>query len=229
MADVLGKIDSPDGSCTGEPTGLEVVRAQSGLAVVIAEWRGRSCHAAHVARVAHKNALLAAAEDLIATAPYLVLEGEHELLGHSTAVATVMQAGERSNVVPDHAQATFDARLSPMHRASDVVALLEKLTPRAKVRIRSERLKPIETSEDHPLVRAALAAAQKPRAIGSNTLSDMALLAGAPAVKCGPGETARSHTSDEFISASELEAGEAFYLRFIPSALEALASAKVHA
>jgi acetylornithine deacetylase len=51
----------------------------------------------------------------------------------------------------------------------------------------------------------------------------MALLAGIPAVKCGPGETARSHTANEFVLAHELEAGVAAYSALIPAALEALA------
>ncbi len=229
MGDVLAKIGMPDGACTGEPTGLEVVRAQSGLAIFVAEWKGKACHAAHVARVPNRNALLDASAELAGTAPYLVLDGEHALLGPSTAVATVFKSGERSNVVPDRAEAVIDARLSPLHAASDVVELLKKKLPRAEIRIRSERLKPIETAADHPLVRAALAAAQRAQAIGSSTMSDMALLVGVPAVKCGPGETARSHTSDEFVLASEVEAGEAFYRRFIPTALAALATSKVHA
>jgi acetylornithine deacetylase len=229
MADVLAKIGLPDGAITGEPTGLEVVRAQSGLAVFVAEWHGRSCHAAHVARVAHDNALHAACRELAATAPYVTLAGEHPLLGKSTVVATVLRAGERSNVVPDRAEATIDARLSPLHRASDVVDALAERMPNANLRIRSERLKPVETPEDHPLVRAALLAASKPRAIGSNTMSDMALLAGVPAVKVGPGETARSHTPNEFVLASEVEAGVAFYARVLPLALEALAAQGVGA
>ncbi|MBI5431293.1 MAG: M20/M25/M40 family metallo-hydrolase [Planctomycetes bacterium] len=229
MADVLAKIGRPDGGFCGEPTGLEIVRAQSGLAVLVAEWHGRSCHAAHVARVPHENALHAACRELAATAPYLTLAGEHPLLGKSTTVSTVLRAGERSNVVPDRAEAVFDARLSPLHRASDVVNVLAERMPNASLRIRSERLKPVETQEDHPLVRAALAAANKPHAIGSNTMSDMALLAGVPAVKVGPGETARSHTPNEFVLASELDAGVAFYTRALPAALEALAAQGVHA
>ena len=59
------RLGLPDGAVTGEPTGLEVVRAQSGLAVLRAVWSGRSCHAAHVARVPHDNALLAAARELV--------------------------------------------------------------------------------------------------------------------------------------------------------------------
>lgn len=229
MTEVLARIGLPDAAVTGEPTGLEVVRAQAGLAVIVAEWQGRSCHSAHVARVEHENALLTAAADLACTAPYLELEGEHPLIGASTAVATVLRAGERHNVVPDRAEALFDARLSPRHTAADAVRALARRMPHATLRVRSERLKPIETAEEHPLVRAALACAGRQRAIGSNTMSDMALLVGTPAVKCGPGQTARSHTSDEFVLRAEVAAGEDFYTRLVPAVLAALADGKVHA
>jgi acetylornithine deacetylase len=224
MAAALERLGSPDGAVTGEPTGLEVVRAQSGLAVLTAEWRGRACHAAHVARVEHDNALLAGARELANCAPYVEVGREHPLLGKSTLVATVFESGARHNVVPDRAQATFDGRLAPPYAADDGVRALAQRMPTAHVAVRSARLQPIETAEDHPLVRAALAVAGRTSAIGSSTLSDMALLQGVPCVKCGPGETARSHTPDEFVLQSEVEAGAAFYARFVPVALEALAT-----
>jgi acetylornithine deacetylase len=213
-----------DGAITGEPTGLEVVRAQSGLAVLVAEWTGRSCHAAHVGRVEHENALLLAARELAASAPYLALPEIHPLLGKSTLVATILRSGERHNVVPDRAEAIFDGRLAPPYGAADALALLQARMPRARITARSERLRPIETPEEHPFVQAALRAAERARAVGSSTLSDMALLQGVPAVKCGPGESARSHTADEFVLRAEVEAGARFYRRFVPAALEALAS-----
>lgn len=225
MMRVIEQIGMPDGAVTGEPTGLEVVRAQSGLAVLTAEWRGRSCHAAHVARVEHSNALLEGASEIVNTAPWMRLEGSHPLLGMSTIATTVFKSGERHNVVPDRAEALFDARLSPLHDAEAAAELLRSRMPRAMVAVKSARLKPFETSEDHALVRAALRIAGRAKAIGSSTLSDMALLQGVPAVKCGPGETARSHTPDEFVERSELEAGLDFYTRFAPAALEALVTA----
>lgn len=219
----LAPRGSIDGGVTGEPTGLEVVRAQSGLAVLVAEWRGRSCHAAHVGRVAHDNALLAAARGLASIDRYLSLPQRHPLLGESTIVPSVLRAGERHNVVPDRAEAVFDARLAPPHGGPDARALLEAALPGAAVTVRSERLKPVETPADHPLVRAALECAGRGAAAGSSTLSDMALLQGIPAVKCGPGQTARSHTSDEFVTWSELDAGARFYSALAPRALQALA------
>lgn len=222
MHDVLARVGRPDGAVTGEPTGLEVVRAQAGLAVLVARWRGTSCHAAHVGRVAHTNALLAAARDLAAFPQALNLEGEHPLLGRSTIAATVLRAGERHNLVPDQAELLLDARLAPPHDANECLELLARCLPHAELSIRSDRLRPVETAADHPLVRCALGAAGKERPIGSSTLSDMALLPGVPAVKCGPGETARSHTPDEFVLRAEVEAGARFYARVAPAALAAL-------
>ncbi len=222
IVDVLARIDRPSASITGEPTGLEVVRAQAGLAVIEATWTGASCHAAHAARVPHTNALLLAAADL-ARAPAAWTIGEtHALLGPSTAVVTMLRAGERHNVVPDRAEAVIDARLAPPLAASDAAAFLARELPNASLSVRSDRLRAVETADDHPFVRAVLDVAKRDHAIGSPTLSDMAFLAGVPAVKCGPGQTSRSHTPDEFVRRDEVQAGVSFYTRLIPLALDVL-------
>jgi hypothetical protein len=62
------------------------------------------------------------------------------------------------------------------------------------------------------------------RLYGSATLSDMALMAGIPAVKCGPGSSERSHTADEFVWESEVLAGARFYTRLIGSFAEVAAA-----
>lgn len=228
MTEVLAVTGRPDGAVTGEPTGLEVVRAQAGLCIIDATWVGRSCHAAHVSRVDHDNAMLRAAAEVTSTGPYLQLEGEHPLIGVSTIAPTVFQSGDRHNRVPDSARAVFDGRLAPPHDAEACLAALRELLPSAKLDVRSARLGPVETPSDHPFVQAALDAAGRSEAIGSNTLSDMALLPGIPAIKCGPGQTARSHTPDEFILEGELVEGARFYTKLIPAALEALATQDVN-
>jgi acetylornithine deacetylase len=222
MRAVLGELGRLDGAVCGEPTGLEVVRAQAGLAILRAEWRGRSCHAAHAARAEHENALLAAAAEVARLPRWLEVGSEHPLLGRSTVVPTVFRSGTRHNVVPDQAELVLDARLAPPQDAARALALLRERLPSAECAILSERLQPIETPEEHPLVQAALRCAGRARALGSMTLSDMALLQGIPAVKCGPGETARSHTPDEFVLAHELAAGADFYRRLALEALSVL-------
>jgi len=222
MEDVLLHTGLPDGAITGEPTGLSVVRAQAGLAVLLADWEGSSCHAAHAASVEHTNALLLAAGELSGFPQCLSLEGEHPLLGASTITCTQLDSGDRHNQVPDAAQAVFDCRIAPPHTASECAELISERLPQATITIRSERLRPVETDDEHPFVTACLGAAGADAAAGSATMSDMALLAGVPAVKCGPGETARSHVPDEFVLRSEVEAGCAFYGRAIGACLESL-------
>lgn len=222
MADALATFGRPDACICGEPTSLEVVCAQGGLGVLKAEWRGRSCHAAHAATVDHDNALLSAARDLADFPKALPVGAPHPLLGTTTVVAAQLKSGERHNVVPDHAEAIFDARIAPGVTADEVRAAIAKQLPHADVTIRSKRLAAVETSPDHPVVRAALSASGKRAAIASRTLSDMAFLPGVPAVKCGPGATARSHTPDEYVTRAELLAGIEFYTRAAPAILAAL-------
>jgi acetylornithine deacetylase len=224
MEAILPRIGQVDLAVTGEPTGLQVVRAQAGLGVIVASWKGHSCHAAHVSRVEHENALLSAARELAALPKPHVLAGEHELLGPSTLTPTVMRAGERHNSVPDLAEVTFDARLAAPHDVDECLAILRTYLPGAELWVRSRRLAAVETPADHPLVVSALKHSNKPAPIGSNTLSDMALLPGIPAIKCGPGETVRSHTANEFLTRDELHEAAVFYTQLVPDALASSAS-----
>lgn len=227
MTRVLGLIGLPDAAVVGEPTGLEVVRAQAGLVVMVAEWSGRACHAAHVGRAPHANALLAAARELAGLPGFLEVGALHPLLGVSTMAPTMLVAGERHNVVPDRAECTFDCRIAPPLDEAACRDALERALPTASVRVRSARLRAVETSADHPLVLEALACAGRVQAIGSNALSDMALLSAVPAVKCGPGETVRSHTPNEWITRDELQRGVRFYRELAPNALRELSRAPI--
>ncbi len=220
MAEVLQHIEPPQAAITGEPTGLEVVRSQAGLVVLTARWSGRSCHAAHAARVEHHNALLTAATEL-ASLPKCLHPGEtHELLGASSLVATVLHAGDRHNRIPDLAEAVFDARLVPPTNAAECVRFLQQRLPGAEIGVRSQRLRAVDTPAEDLLVLCALACAGVASASGSTTLSDMALLHGVAAIKCGPGQSSRSHTPDEFVLQDELEAGADFYFQCSRSWLE---------
>ena len=48
----------------------------------------------------------------------------------------------------------------------------------------------------------------------------MALLNGTPALKCGPGQSERSHTPDEYVLQEEILDGARFYTRLIGSYAE---------
>ncbi len=219
MAQVLGSVGMPDMAVIGEPTGLQVVRIQAGLAILQATWHGLSCHAAHAGKVKNRNALLSACREL-AQLPECQSFEAGPGLAPTTLVPAILQAGDRHNRVPVHAVATFDVRLTPPHSAQQISAWLQTQLPTADVEIKSDRLHPIETGANHRLVVAALKAANREEAIASNTMSDMALLQGVPAIKCGPGETSRSHTPDEFITSAELLQGVAFYSQLASQLLQ---------
>ena len=66
--------------------------------------------------------------------------------------------------------------------------------------------------DEHPLMRAARATGRT--SFVSPTTSDRTLMP-FPALKMGPGDSARSHTADEYILPEEIAEGIAVYHRFI--------------
>jgi len=85
----------------------------------------------------------------------------------------------------------------------------------SEVRVLSSRLEPRETAEDAAVVQAALRARPAAKLYGSPTLSDLVHVAGAPAIKCGPGASERSHTADEWVGEDEIVAGADFYVALV--------------
>lgn len=65
----------------------------------------------------------------------------------------------------------------------------------------STRLNPSGISRSHPVVARAEMLGKRP--FGSPTLSDQALMP-FPSIKMGPGDSARSHTADEYILCTEI-------------------------
>jgi acetylornithine deacetylase len=207
---LLAELPRPDAALVGEPTGLQPAVAQKGLLVLEVTARGRSAHAAHGGGV---NAITELAADLCALSD-LRLERVHSLLGPTTLAVTQIQGGTRHNVIPDRCTCVVDIRLTPVYAPAEIVALVRERV-KAEVRVRSDRLGPVETRRDHPLVQAVLRARPGAVPYGSPTLSDWIFLRGVPAVKIGPGDSLRSHAPDEFITVDELRDGVLFYERFL--------------
>jgi acetylornithine deacetylase len=83
-----------------------------------------------------------------------------------------------------------------------------------EVREKSTRLEPYAGEPDSDIVRAAQKAGSG-KTFASPTMSDQVFFRGWPAIKCGPGVSARSHAPDEFVLESELIEGAKFYERLI--------------
>jgi acetylornithine deacetylase len=108
------------------------------------------------------------------------------------------------------ASCILDVRTNPEASAGELVARLRAAVS-GELRVLSDRLRPYEIAEDHPLVRAALAVRPRARTFGSRGLSDLVFFAGIPGIKAGPGSSERSHTADEYVLEAEILEGARFY------------------
>ena len=78
--------------------------------------------------------------------------------------------------------------------------------------VRSMRLRATSFPQDHPFVTAGTQMGLE--TYGSPTMSDKALMP-FPAVKIGPGDSARSHMADEYIYLSEIKEGINTYIQLL--------------
>jgi acetylornithine deacetylase len=216
---LLPTLPKPDAAVVGEPTGLQPAVAQKGLIVLEITAAGRSAHAAHGGGV---NAINISARDALALAK-LEFVKPHAALGRPSLNVTQIAGGARHNVIPDRCKLTVDIRTTPGYTVDEIVDAVRGAVE-GTVHVRSSRLGCVETNPNHPIVKAALAANPGSRTYGSTTLSDWVFLKDVPTVKVGPGDTRRSHTPDEYLEVSELEAGVLFYERLIRNYFEQAAA-----
>ncbi len=204
LLSALGRIDM---ALVGEPTGMQAATGERGLVVLDCTARGKSGHAARGEGV---NALYIALDD-IARLRTFRFERESELLGPVGIAVTQIEAGTQHNVVPDVCRFVVDLRTTDAYSNEEVVEILRGAI-RSEAVPRSTRIRAAAVSEDHPLVRAA-------RAIGRNTFvspttSDRTLMP-FPSLKMGPGDSARSHSADEFVRIDEIEQAIVLYEKYI--------------
>ena len=196
-----------DVAIVGEPTGMHPAIAEKGLMVLDCTAHGVSGHAARNEGV---NAIYAALSDIewLRTHQFAKVS---PLLGPVKMSVTQVNAGTQHNVVPDTCTFVVDVRTNECYSNQ---AVLDEITAHlaADVKARSTRLNSSSIPESHPLIQKCVALGGKP--YGSPTLSDQALMP-FPSFKLGPGESARSHTADEFISLSELEQALEFYIKLL--------------
>lgn len=202
----LGKIDC---AIVGEPTQMQMAVAERGLMVVDVIVKGISGHAARNEGV---NAIYLALEAIEQLRQYR-FEKVSELLGPVTLNVTVIETENKAhNVVPDVCRFTIDIRLNEYYTHEEVLATIRELLPGADCMARGMQLRSTMIPMEHPLVQAGIQLGRN--CYGSPTLSDKALMP-FPALKLGPGDSARSHTADEFIYIEEIKSGIALYVSLI--------------
>lgn len=203
----LPRLPRIDVAIVGEPTGMQPAVAEKGLMVIDMTARGRSGHAARGEGV---NAIYEMLDDLVWIRDFRFPKVS-PLLGPTLMQATVVNAGTQHNVVPDTCQAVVDVRTNELYTNEEVFEII-RANVRSEVKARSFRLHSSSIPLSHPLIQKLDEMGKKP--FGSPTLSDQALMP-FPSFKMGPGDSARSHSADEFIRVSEISDAIATYVRLL--------------
>ena len=204
---VLPMLPRIDVAIVGEPTRMQPAVAEKGLMVLDVTAHGRSGHAARNEGV---NAIYEALPDIEWFRTHRFARVS-PLLGEVKTTVTVVHAGTQHNVVPDTCTFTVDVRSNELYTNEELLDEIKK-NVRSAVVARSTRLNSSHIAPDHPLVARCVALGGRP--FGSPTLSDQALLP-CPSLKLGPGDSARSHTADEYIGIDEIRRAIAFYCRLL--------------
>lgn len=191
----------------GEPTRMNMAIAEKGLMVLDCVAHGKSGHAA---RNEGENAIYKAIQDIQWFSSFQ-FEKESNALGPVKMTTTIIEAGSQHNVVPNACKFTVDVRTTDVYSNVETLEII-RTHVQSTVTPRSTRLNPSSIPIDHDLVTAGKTMGWN--TYGSPTLSDQALLP-CPSIKIGPGDSARSHTADEFIYVQEVKDGVKGYIEWL--------------
>jgi acetylornithine deacetylase len=204
----LPQLPTIDFGIVGEPTKMEMAIAERGLLVLDVVATGIAGHAAREEGV---NALYKILPDIDWFKSF-EFEKVSPLLGKVKMSVTAIETDNKQhNVVPSNCKMVVDVRVNELYSFEEILETIGQhinaiATPRS-VRMRSTSI-----ALDHPLVKAGLLLGKG--YYGSVTTSDKALMP-FPALKMGPGDSARSHTADEFIFIKEIEEGIVTYIQLL--------------
>ena len=204
---VLPEIAPIHFAIVGEPTRMELAIAEKGLLVLDCYAHGRSGHAA---REEGENALYKAIDDIERLRNF-EFEKVSKVLGKVKISVTQIEAGTQHNVVPDNCHFVADVRTNEFYTNKEAARIIANLLD-SDVKPRSVRLNSSGISEEHAF--AQIAKRRGIKIYGSPTTSDQAILT-ASSVKMGPGDSARSHTADEYILKSEIVNGIQQYIEML--------------
>jgi acetylornithine deacetylase/succinyl-diaminopimelate desuccinylase family protein len=209
-ARALSARESFDFAIIGEPTGLQVVNMHKGSAWLTLRAHGRAAHAStpEIGDNAIEK-ILAVIEVLRSELASPFASSSDDTLGRLTFNIGTIQGGRKINIVPDLCEARIDIRTLP---GQDLSPLLDSLASRfPEVQFERRISGPLKTDPAHPFI--GLLESCGARCVGAPWFCDAALLAaaGTPAVALGPGSMEQAHTTDEWISVVDLEAGLEFF------------------
>lgn len=212
LESILAEIGAVDLAIVGEPTGMQPAVAEKGLMVLDCTAFGKSGHAARNEGV---NAIYQALPAIEWFKSH-TFDRVSQFLGPVKMSVTQIEAGTQHNVVPDTCRFVVDVRVNELYANTELLALIKRKCPTAQMPLtiqeRSTRLGSSRIPMDHPIVARALSLGLKP--FGSPTMSDQALMP-FTSIKIGPGQSARSHTANEFIGLDEIREGVRTYVSLL--------------
>ncbi len=204
---LLPKLGNIYFGIVGEPTKMDIAIAEKGLLVIDCVSYGISGHAA---REEGENAIYKAIKDIEWFRTFNFPEMS-ETLGPVKMTVSMIQAGLQHNIVPDSCSFTVDIRTTDLYSNEAVLELITKNIT-STINPRSIRLNSSSIDKNHPMLSAGKLLQRN--LYGSPTTSDQALMSFST-FKMGPGDSARSHTADEFIYLHEIEEGIDLYIQLL--------------
>ncbi len=205
------QIKFPDFAIVGEPTGFKMAIGERGLLVIDCVAEGK---AGHVAIGDGENAIYKAIDE-INRLRQIKFPKISPLFGEIKINTTIFNSGTLHNIVPAEAKFTADIRTTECYSNREIVETISKVI-QSRVTARNLNNKTSITPQENPygalLLRAG--ALTDLKSFLSPTTSDWMRLE-IPAIKLGPGDSARSHKADEYITTDEIERGIELYTRYI--------------
>lgn len=207
VSSILPELGNIDLGVVGEPTQMQMAVAEKGLLVVDGTVYGKAGHAARNEGV---NAIMEALP-VIEWFRDFHFEKESRFLGPVKMTVTGINAGSQHNVIPDQCRFMVDIRVNECYTNEEVLDHLRKMV-KCQLVPRSTRLNSSSIPETHPIVVKGKKLGLL--TYGSPTTSDQAVMA-FPTLKIGPGDSARSHTANEFILTPEIKQGIEIYTQLL--------------
>lgn len=210
----------------GEPTNLQIAVAHKGTARFEITVEGRSCHSGMpwngVNAVGKALKAVRAIEDMDRALETI----SHPLLGRPSISVTMINGGEKDNIIPGTCRIAVDYRMIP----GDTGDLAEERIREYLEKIKSSddqfeyslrryiNLEPGEIAMDHPFVKTAKAvfektAGEKTRVRDFPATCEQVLFTreGIPAIVIGPGSIEQAHIVDEFVELRQVEQAAKYY------------------
>ncbi len=192
----------------GEPTQLQLAIAEKGLLVLDCNVIGK---AGHAAREEGENAIYKAMSAINWIKNYQFPKISNLLGAINMTVTSINTENKAHNVVPSICSFVVDVRVNELYTHEEIIEIISEHIDATTIP-RSMRLKSSAIEKAHPIVQAGISLGKQ--TYGSPTLSDKALIP-LPTLKCGVGNSAQSHTADEFVALQDIEEGIEFYIKLL--------------